>query len=539
MKILMTQNRKGFLLAILAIVFHSMLMLFQATLLGLVFDHLDNVTQPWLLALIGAYIALTLGCSLYIDFAKESLKRDIRRFLLEKGVHAYMHMDELAFEKQDMSACVNTMTTEVDLVIEQYVTPLLNTFGLAASIVLSSVYFLFLDWRMLAFLYAGSALTFAINRLCQPRLAKNQKQILRAKSDWIATLQGFYRNFSTIKDYGLEERESEALARSSDGSVQAHFRGGLELANLDSVDLDIGMAMFFGLLILCGTLFSGTISPGLAITAIQLSNSIVDPIINFTTIWNRLNASRPVLERFLAMETTASAPEPLAIDGPVETIEIDTPVVKVGDKALLHDIHLRFEKGKKYIIVGPSGCGKTTLLRTLKGAIPSSDVRLNGKAGLSMKAQLCVVGQHMALFPWTLAQNIALNEPAAPSTIDALLAQVHLSHLDPGRLMRLDNDTLSGGELQRVQLARVLAQHRPWLFLDEAFSALDHETTCRLEAMYVADPDRSVISICHKPVMKNLKYYDKIITMESGTVQSVLDPAAWKQKNGALASSAA
>ena len=152
MKILMTQNRKGFLLAILAIVFHSMLMLFQATLLGLVFDHLDNVTQPWLLALIGAYIALTLGCSLYIDFAKESLKRDIRRFLLEKGVHAYMHMDELAFEKQDMSACVNTMTTEVDLVIEQYVTPLLNTFGLAASFVLSSVYFLFLDWRMLAFL---------------------------------------------------------------------------------------------------------------------------------------------------------------------------------------------------------------------------------------------------------------------------------------------------------------------------------------------------------------------------------------------------
>ena len=374
---------------------------------------------------------------------------------------------------------------------------------------------------MLAFLYAGSALTFAINRLCQPRLAKNQKQILRAKSDWIATLQGFYRNFSTIKDYGLEERESEALARSSDGSVQAHFRGGLELANLDSVDLDIGMAMFFGLLILCGTLFSGTISPGLAITAIQLSNSIVDPIINFTTIWNRLNASRPVLERFLAMETTASAPEPLAIDGPVETIEIDTPVVKVGDKALLHDIHLRFEKGKKYMIVGPSGCGKTTLLRTLKGAIPSSDVRLNGKAGLSMKAQLCVVGQHMALFPWTLAQNIALNEPAAPSTIDALLAQVHLSHLDPGRLMRLDNDTLSGGELQRVQLARVLAQHRPWLFLDEAFSALDTQTTAAIERVFLERSDLAMVSICHKPITANMELYDAIVFMERGTIQHV------------------
>ncbi|MEY8256898.1 ATP-binding cassette domain-containing protein [Erysipelotrichaceae bacterium 66-17] len=69
----------------------------------------------------------------------------------------------------------------------------------------------------------------------------------------------------------------------------------------------------------------------------------------------------------------------------VDTIEVDAPLIQAGDAKLLHDIHLRFEKGGKYRITGPSGCGKTTLIRTLKGTIPSAYVRLNDRSGKSMK----------------------------------------------------------------------------------------------------------------------------------------------------------
>lgn len=86
---------------------------------------------------------------------------------------------------------------------------------------------------------------------------------------------------------------------------------------------------------------------------------------------------------------------------------------------------------------------------------------------------------------------------------------------------------MSGGERQRVLLARVMAQNRQWIFLDEAFSALDHETTRLLERWYVTDPALSVVSICHKPVLENIQYYDQIIVMEKGTVKKVMTPEEW------------
>lgn len=527
MKLLISQNRKGFVLAITAIVMNSVLNILQASLLGVLFDHLSDIMQPWLLGMVVLYLVLTMTASLYIDFAKESLKKNIRGFLLKNGIRAYMNMDELAFEKKETSVYINEMTTEVDMVIDQYVTPLLNTFALITSFVLGSVYFLFLDWRMLLFLYAGSLVTLAINRICQARLARNQQSILETKNEWICTLQSFFSNFSAIKDFGLEEKETEVLERAGMHNVKAYYKAGIELANLDSIDLEIGFALFFGLIVLCGTLFSGTISAGIAITAVQLTNNIVNPIINFTTIWNRLNASKPVLERLLSMGKDRQEKTAEEIDEVVDTIEVDAPLIQAGDAKLLHDIHLRFEKGGKYMITGPSGCGKTTLIRTLKGTIPSACVRLNDRSGKSMKEQLCVIGQKTSLFPCTLAQNIALNKPIGKKEIERLLARVHLSHLDPDRPVRLDHDTMSGGERQRVLLARVMAQNRPWIFLDEAFSALDHETTRLLEREYVTDPALSVVSICHKPVLENIQYYDQIIVMEKGTVKKVMTPEEW------------
>lgn len=536
MKLLIMQNRKEFVFAIFAIILNSILNILQAALLGVIFDHLQNVMQPWLLGMIAGYLVLVLVCSLYIDLAKEKLKENIRQFLVETRIAAYMDMNEQSFAKSEMSTYINEMTTEVDLVIDQYVTPLLNTFALVASFVLGSIYFIFLDWRMLAFLYFGSMITLWLNKMNQSRLAKNQERILKTKKEWIKALQGFYRNFSAIKDYNLEDRERKELNRVSKDHIKACFIAGIDLAHLDSIDLEIGFVLFFGLILLCGTLFSGSITAGIAVTAIQLSNSIVNPIINFTTIWNRLNSSRPILDRFLANEKSEVSLPLTEIKEPAATIEIDAPFVKVNDTSLLHDIHLRFEKGKKYMIVGPSGCGKTTLLHTLKGTIPSSYVFINGKKNQSMKNQLCVVDQHPALFPWSLEQNIALNRSVSSSALQVLLEKVQLSHLDPKRSMKLDHETLSGGEMQRIHLARVLAQKRPWIFLDEAFSALDYETTCELEKLYVCDPGLSVISVCHKPVIENILYYDEIIVMEKGTVKEVLAPKSWQQKYGNFSS---
>ena len=96
MKLLISQNRKGFVLAITAIVMNSVLNILQASLLGVLFDHLSDIMQPWLLGMVVLYLVLTMTASLYIDFAKESLKKNIRGFLLKNGIRALslIHISE-------------------------------------------------------------------------------------------------------------------------------------------------------------------------------------------------------------------------------------------------------------------------------------------------------------------------------------------------------------------------------------------------------------------------------------------------------------
>ncbi|MEY8257515.1 ATP-binding cassette domain-containing protein [uncultured Dubosiella sp.] len=101
-------------------------------------------------------------------------------------------------------------------------------------------------------------------------------------------------------------------------------------------------------------------SIGILIAVSQASNMITTPIINFASLRNRMNAAEPIIQSFYDKEKNVAA-ERIKTNR-IETIKIDLDELKEDGKVLLQDIHLQFDRGKKYMIMGPSGCGKTTLL---------------------------------------------------------------------------------------------------------------------------------------------------------------------------------
>ncbi|HEX4814658.1 MAG TPA: ABC transporter ATP-binding protein, partial [Nonomuraea sp.] len=235
-------------------------------------------------------------------------------------------------------------------------------------------------------------------------------------------------------------------------------------------------------------------------------------------------------------EPAAPAPRP---GGPL-TVEIDDLVVRHDPRApessgeppgrpALDGVSLRLTPGRRVAIVGPSGAGKSTLLAALMRLVEpeSGAVRVNGVdvrelAGDDVRAMMTGLTQDPYIFRATLRDNLRLAGPEAGD--DRLRRAVREARLEEwvGRTgwdaeLGEDGRTVSGGQLQRLALARALLYDPPVLLLDEPAEALDEETADRLMGdLLDVTRDRTTLLVTHR--LKGLETVDEIVVLEEGRV---------------------
>lgn len=217
---------------------------------------------------------------------------------------------------------------------------------------------------------------------------------------------------------------------------------------------------------------------------------------------------------------------------------------RLGKTDILHGIDMSASKDQFTVIIGPNGSGKTTLLRALTGEIRfDGDVHLNGfdiarAHPLQLASMRGVLPQSANLsFPFTVHEVVRLGMAAGihgdvdvPARIEKALVAVDMSGFG-GRLYQ----ELSGGEQQRVQLARVLTQvwepvfdgQPRFLFLDEPISSLDikHQLQIMQIARRYADAGGGVIAILHD-LNLTAHFADHVVLMSRGQVHASGDPRA-------------
>ncbi|SIO55994.1 iron complex transport system ATP-binding protein [Rhodovulum sp. ES.010] len=208
--------------------------------------------------------------------------------------------------------------------------------------------------------------------------------------------------------------------------------------------------------------------------------------------------------------------------------------VRLGRRAILHGVDFRARPGELTAIVGPNGSGKTTLLRALTGDLSRGGrVRLNGQDLATLRPWVlaglrAVLPQATPLaFPFTAAEVVRLGlmggtEAAETDLVPKALARVGLAGFE-GRYYQ----ELSGGEQQRVQLARALAQvwhptphgQPRWLFLDEPVSSLDigHQLQVMQVARDYADQGGGVVAVMHDLNLTAM-FADRVTLLAEGRV---------------------
>ncbi|MGA2240715.1 MAG: ABC transporter ATP-binding protein [Verrucomicrobiota bacterium] len=259
------------------------------------------------------------------------------------------------------------------------------------------------------------------------------------------------------------------------------------------------------------------------------------PIKNVIRLQSQLQQARAASQRvfdLLAMQNSVCEPaQPVPLRATGAAVCFDHVCFSYGDKEVLKDIQLTVPAGRMVALVGASGSGKTTLSNLLlrfydptRGAIRIGDVDIREVTTRDLRSQIAVVTQEIILFNDTVSRNIELGRPGATKE-EIIAAARHANAHDFITENPKGYDTVigekgvmfSGGQRQRLAIARAVLRNAPILILDEATSALDTESERAVQAaLEKLMQGRTTICIAHR--LSTIQKADLIVVLDQGRI---------------------
>jgi len=344
-------------------------------------------------------------------------------------------------------------------------------------------------------------------------------------------------NFETVKYFGNESHEAErfdqAMRRYEDAAVSNQ-------TSLSLLNIGQGVIIAFGMctvmLMAADGIRKGTMTLGDFVLVNTFMLQLYQPLGFLGFVYREIKQSLVDMEKMFELlyvnNDVDDRPDATALavtDGEVVFENVD--FAYRPDRPILKDVSLRVPPGKTVAIVGPSGAGKSTISRILfrfydvqsgRVLIDGQDIRDVTQA--SLRAAIGIVPQDTVLFNDTIGYNICYGRPnAGEQEVEAAarLAQIHdfVTALPDGYATPVGERglKLSGGEKQRVAIARTILKQPPILLFDEATSALDSHTEQEIqEALRRVSRDRTTLVIAHR--LSTVVDADEIVVLEEGRI---------------------
>ena len=484
---------------------------------------------------LGIFISFALKGVFYYFATKVAHEKAYEK-LTELRLDIIGHLKKLSlgfFKEHNTGELTNIVQHDVEQV-EVYLAhglPEIMSVALLPAIIFVAM--IFVDPRLALGMITGVPLMYLVKVLSQKTMDKNFAIYFNHENKMREELMEYVKNISVIKAFAKEEEISERTLKTAREYIY-WVKKSMGMVTIPMGLIDIFMEIGVVIVMILGSIFlyRGNITTPNFILAIILSSAFTASISKTATLQHfsivfeeALKAIGKVLTVPLPKKKTEQGLE----FGNIEFKNVNFAYGKDGFE--LKNINLTFKKNSLNAFVGASGCGKSTVANLLMGfwdadegqiLINGKDIKEYSQENISML--IGSVGQEVILFDLSIFENIAIGKLNATKeeVIEAAKkARCHdfISALPNGYETRVGEMgvKLSGGEKQRISIARMILKNAPILILDEAMAAVDSENERLIgEAIDGLSKDKTIITIAHH--LNTIRDSDQIIVMDKGVV---------------------
>lgn len=408
--------------------------------------------------------------------------------------------------------------------VEEFALILFRIDRVAAVLAVTTVFFLWcahISVSMAALALAGGLTSAWVGNFASKRLNKGNEELFRQRAETNGALRNLFYGAETYLTKGryrqVREKLQGKIAEMNAQSCRNAGRGSMRTNGLRMLDGLVYVAM---ILWCCFVLEEK--SAAVILTMVSAYGTMKGYGNELNSIWMRIVEKEYIVDRYEEIMEDRVKPERGAAAAEGYVVEVHGLCYQAGSSEILKGIDLEIGKGEKVALIGLNGAGKSTLLKCILGLLRPSGGEVRKKDAIVCS----YVPVHPQLFPVSIRENIGYASGSREEDMTHVMEAADLSgidSIDPEQELADGEENLSGGEAQRVAVARALAAPGELLIADEPTANLDIQTEKKvIEALLKTSS--ALLYTTHNPAL--VGYADKVYVMEKGRIAATGTPEA-------------
>lgn len=530
-------NRGVFALAVFAALAGGTLNLIVTWLMQQLIDAASGAPGALPLAALaeitGGFVVL---CAVLFLLKYASEPRFIARAMRQYKELAFQKLTEksiASFRDESTAAYLSALTNDAASVEADYLAQQLAVITKTVTFFGALFMMLWYSPLLTAIAVGVTALPLAASLLTGGRLQAAEKQVSERNRDFTAALSDCLSGFAVVKTFKAEREIFQLFAESNRALEQEKFSRRRLKVLIGMIGAVTGLVAQLGVFLAGAWLaLSGSgLTAGTVILFVNLMNFMIGPVSELPALLAGRRASLGLIGKLAdALEKDGSAGGSRTLSRLEHGIELrDVSFGYEEGKDVLHHVSARFEAGRAYAIVGGSGSGKSTLLNLLlaentgyRGSVLLDGTELRELSPEALYGLLSVIQQNVFVFNASIRDNVSMFREFPQEALDEAIRRAHLRELLDARgadyLCGENGKGLSGGEKQRVSIARSLLKKSSVLLVDEATAALDVQTAHQVSSDILDLTGMTRIVVTHSLEEALLRRYDGIFVLKNGTL---------------------